>query len=122
MEDHDMATKKFFVLYRIPTATVDDWRKNTNPAEMQAQTQKLMGEMTQWMQKHGKSFVERGSPLGKTKSVTSQGVAESRNDLNYYAIVEAESHEAAANLFADNPHLQIPTSSIEVMEIPHQGM
>ena len=117
-----MAVKKYFVLYRIPIATVDEWRRSTDPAEMQAQSRKLMSEMTKWMEIHEKSFVERGAPLGKTKKVTSQGVSDTRNDLNYYAIVEAETHEAAANLFAQNPHLQIPTSSIEVMEIPHSGL
>jgi len=117
-----MAMKKYFVLYRIPTATVDEWRRNTDPKEMQAQSQKLMGEMTKWMETHASSFLDRGAPLGKTKTVTSQGVSDTRNDLNYYAIVEAESHEAAANLFTQNPHLQIPTSFIEVMEIPHAGL
>jgi hypothetical protein len=40
-----------------------------------------------------------------------------------YAIVEAESHEAAARAFEGHPHLQIPQSSIEVMEInPLSGM
>src|ERR1700674_4096016 len=117
-----MTMKKFFVLYRVPVATVDEWRKNTAPQEMQAESQKLAGDMTKWMEKYGNSFVERGAPLGKTKRVTSQGISDARNDLNYYAIVEAESHEAAANLFAENPHLQIPTSSIEVMEIPHTGL
>lgn len=114
--------KKFFVLYRVPVATMDEWRKNTRPEEAKAMSERLMGEMAEWMRKHGKSFIERGAPLGKTKSVTSQGIVDTRNDLNYYAIVEAESHEAAAQLFADNPHLQIPTSSIEIMEMPHMGL
>jgi hypothetical protein len=34
-----------------------------------------------------------------------------------YSVVEAESHEAAAKSFEAHPHLQIPQSSIEVMEI-----
>ena len=34
-----------------------------------------------------------------------------------HAFVEAESHEAAAKLFEHHPHLQIPQSSIEVMEV-----
>src|SRR6266436_1569351 len=33
---------------------------------------------------HAKNFVERGAPLGKTESVTSQVIADTRNDLNYY--------------------------------------
>jgi hypothetical protein len=40
-----------------------------------------------------------------------------------YAVVEAESHEAAVKTFEGHPHLQIPQSSIEVMEInPMHGM
>jgi hypothetical protein len=37
-------------------------------------------------------------------------------------MVEAESHDAAAKMVQDNPHLQIPGSFIDVMEIPHMGM
>ena len=37
------------------------------------------------------------------------------------SIIEAESHEAAAKSFEDHPHLQIPQSSIEVMEIRPMG-
>jgi hypothetical protein len=34
-----------------------------------------------------------------------------------YSFVEADSHEAAAKAFEGHPHLQIPQSSIEVMEV-----
>ena len=58
---------------------------------------------------------------GKTKRVTSGGVSDTKNDIVLYSIIEAESHEAAAKLFEDHPHLQIPQSSIEVMEIRPMG-
>ena len=46
-----------------------------------------------------------------------------KNDIMLYAIVEAETHEAAAKMFEGYPHLQIPQASIEVMEIhPLPGM
>jgi hypothetical protein len=55
--------------------------------------------------------------------VSSQGSTDIKNDIMLYAIIQAESHEAAAKLFKDHPHLQIPQSSIEVMEIhPLRGM
>ena len=114
--------KKFFVLYRVPIATMDEWMKSTKPEEMKAQSEKLGKDVMEWTKKHAPSLIDKGSPFGKTKSVTAQGVTDTRNDLNYYCIVEAESHDAAAKLFTDNPHLQIPTSSIEVMDIPHVGM
>ena len=56
-------------------------------------------------------------------SVTAQGATDARNDIMLYAIVEADSHEAAAAPFEGHPHLQIPQSSIEIMEIhPIGGM
>ncbi len=40
-----------------------------------------------------------------------------------YAIVEADSHDAAAKSFVGHPHLGIPEASIEIMEIhPLPGM
>jgi hypothetical protein len=40
-----------------------------------------------------------------------------------YCIIEAETHEAAAKLFANHPHLGIPEASIEIMELnPLTGM
>jgi len=114
--------KKFFVLYRLPVATMEEWKKNTKPEEMGPQMEKMGKDMMEWSQKHEKSFVDQGAPLGKTKTVTSEGIKDTANDLNYYCVVEAESHEDAAKIFSDNPHLQIPTSFIEVMDIPHVGM
>ena len=113
---------KYFVVYRVPVATMEEWRKNTPHEEMKAQGEKLMADIMEWRKKHGGDFIEKGSPLGKTKSVTASGIMDTKNDLNYYEIVEAESHETAAKMFSDSPHLQIPTSSIEVMEIPKMGM
>ena len=34
----------------------------------------------------------------------------------------SKAHEAAAAMFKDNPHFTIPTSYVDVMEIPHMGM
>jgi hypothetical protein len=46
-----------------------------------------------------------------------------KNDIMLYSVVQAESHDAAAKSFEGHPHLQIPQSSIEVMEIHSlQGM
>ena len=49
--------------------------------------------------------------------------ADGKNDVMLYAIVSAESHDAAAKSFVGHPHLQIPEASIEIMEIhPLPGM
>ena len=72
----------------------------------------------EWMKQHAASLRDVGGPLGKTKSVTSRGVADIRNPMSGYAILEAESHEAAARLFENHPHFSIfPGESVEIMEI-----
>ena len=85
---------------------------------MKAATEKMMGAWENWTKAHEKNLVDRGAPLGKTKRITASGISDIRNDLNWYSIVEAETHDAAARIFLDNPHLQIPQAFIEVMEIP----
>ena len=62
-------------------------------------------------------FRRQGAGVGKTRRVTAQGSAAGRNDIMLYAIVQAESREAASKMFEDHPHLGIPQSSIEIMEI-----
>ncbi|MGH7141165.1 MAG: hypothetical protein ACREGH_00835 [Minisyncoccia bacterium] len=114
--------KKFFVLYRVPIETMREWRTNTKPEEMKTQGEKMMHDMAAWTEKNSAALVDRGQPLGRNKRVTSVGIEDTPNDLNYYCIVEAESPEAAAALFADNPHPSIPTSFIDIMEITQQGM
>ncbi len=112
--------KKFFALFSIPVAVVDEWKRSTPPEKMKAASDEMMDAWKKWMADHEKNLVTKGSPLGKTKRVTTQGVSDVRNDLNWYLILEAESHEAAAKMLADNPHLKIPESSIEVMELPER--
>ncbi|HEX8993754.1 MAG TPA: hypothetical protein VF803_00695 [Candidatus Paceibacterota bacterium] len=101
---------------------MDDWMKNTPEETRKEQTDTMMKDWTAWMNAHQGAILDRGGPLGKTKAVAKNGVTDIRNDLNYYIIVEAGSHDEAAKLFLDNPHLQIPTSSIEVIDIPAMGM
>ena len=107
---------KFLVLYRAPVSVLDEWKK-TEPEKRKAAEEKMQREWKEWMGAHRKMFADPGAGAGKTKRVTAQGVADSRNDIMLYAIVEADSHEAAAKAFEGHPHLQIPQSSIEVMGI-----
>ena len=114
--------KKFLVTYLAPASVIDDWKK-TAPETRKAAEEKMQGEWRKWMGEHTTTFVDRGAGVGKTKRVTAQGTSDTRNDIMLYAIVEAESHEAAARTFEGHPHLQIPQSSIEVMEVhPLSGM
>lgn len=114
---------KYYVLFRIPIASIDDWMKNVSAAERKTQSDDVMQKWKEWAEEHADAIVDAGSPLGKTKTVTKDGIADSRNDLNYVMIIQADSHDAAAELIASNPHVQmIPTSSADVIDIPHMGM
>jgi len=108
--------KKFLVTYLAPATVIADWKK-TEPAKRKEAEEKMQGEWKKWMSDHTTMFVDKGAGVGKTRRVNAQGVSDAKNDIMLYAIVEAESHEAAAKAFEGHPHLQIPQSSIEVMEI-----
>jgi hypothetical protein len=107
---------KFLVLYMAPAAVVDDWQK-TPADQRKAAEEKMMQDWRTWMASHASLFTDKGAGVGKVKRVTKQGVADARNDIMLYAIVEAASHEAAAKAFEGHPHFGIPQSSIEVMPL-----
>ena len=108
--------KKFLVAYLAPASVIEEWKK-TDADKRKVAEEKMKNEWTKWMTDHGKMFADRGAGVGKTKLVTSQGVSDTKNDIMLYSIVDAESNEAAAKSFENHPHLQIPQSSIEIMEI-----
>jgi hypothetical protein len=107
---------KYLVLYRAPTAVIDEWMK-TEPQQRKAAEEKMQREWKTWMGDHASLFTDAGGGVGKTKAITAKGMADSRNDIMLYAIADAESHDAAARAFQHHPHLQIPQASIEVMAL-----
>jgi hypothetical protein len=111
--------KKFMVLYLAPAGVLADWAK-TDPEVKKAAEEKIRSEWQRWMADHAEmiTVTEAG---GKTKAVTSAGIESTKNDIMLYSIVEAESHDIAAKAFAQHPHLQIPQSSIQVMELHALG-
>jgi hypothetical protein len=111
--------KRFLVLYLIPTHVMDDWAK-TDPAVRKPAEEKVSRDWDRWSVEHA-SMIRLTEAGGKTKVVTAAGITDTRNDITLYAVIEAESHEAAARAFADHPHLTIPESSIQVMEVRSMG-
>jgi len=115
--------KKFFVLFCIPAQAIQDWMTNVDEATRKEQTDKMMSEWQAWLTAHQDIVIDRGLPLGKTKRVDAGGVTDTKNDLNYYIVVNAESHEAAADLFKDHPHVvSIPSAYVEVIDSSRPGM
>jgi len=74
----------------------------------------MQAEWNQWLSAHKDAVLETVG-VGKPKRITKDGIEDGRNDLMMYSFVEAESHEAAAEMFKDHPHFGIEGSWIEVM-------
>ena len=72
-----------------------------------------------WHETHAASIVDNGGPLGKTKRTDNDGVADTKNNLTGYVIVEAPSHDAAAKMFENHPHFAVfPGEAVEIMTCP----
>ena len=104
---------KFFVLYLAPVASIEQMMANTTPEQMKAG----MNAWMTWMKSNERALVDMGAPLGKTKRVTASGISSVKNEVTGYTIVEAESHEAAANMLEGHPHLQVPGAFIDVLAV-----
>lgn len=108
--------KKFLAIYLGSAEALAKWRAQ-DEATKKAAEQAGMAAWMKWATDNKASIVEIGSPLGKTKKISAQGISDTRNELGAYTVVQAESHEEAAKLFLNHPHFTMfPGESIEVME------
>lgn len=104
--------KKFIAIYLAPQAEMVDIMAKMTKED----GQRVMAEWGAWIDAHQSWIVEIGAPMGKTMRVSGAGVAEGKNDMTGFSIVQAESHEEAAKLFTDHPHLKIsPNATVDVM-------
>jgi hypothetical protein len=114
--EHTM--KKFLAIYLGSPTTLEKSGWNTmdesKRKKLEASGMKAWGE---WMMTHQAAIVEQGGPLGKTKRTAAKGIADTKNSMTGYVVVQAESHEAAAKMFEHHPHFTIfPGDSVEIME------
>ena len=103
--------KKFVVLYMAPMSAMEQRAKVTD-----AQAKAEMDAWMKWAKKNEKAIVDNGAPFGKTTKVTSAGVSAGKNEITGYSIVQGESPESVAKIFAAHPHLKMKGASIEVLE------
>jgi hypothetical protein len=108
--------KKFVAIYLGSPSGRAKWEE-LDEQTRQAREKAGMNAWHKWGIDNEKSIVDSGAPLGKTKRIDSAGIADTKNAMAAYTIVQAESHEAAAKLFRNHPHFTIfPGDSIEIME------
>lgn len=110
--------KKFLAIY-IGTEEGLDRAGWNELSESQRKAREAEGRKAwmRWGEAHRASIVEQGAPLGKTKRAAPEGISDLKNAMVGYVVLRAESHEAAAKLFANHPHFTIfPGDSVEIME------
>jgi hypothetical protein len=108
--------KKFCAIYLGTPAAMEKWNK-LDEAKRKEREQAGMKAWNDWVTKNKSAIVDVGSPLGKTKRADANGISDTRNAMAAYTIVQAESHDAAAQLFQNHPHFTLfPGEAIEIME------
>lgn len=104
---------KFFVTYQMPHGGMDEWMQMPEE-ERKAGEVEMQNQWNAWMETHKGALLESAG-VGKPKRITKDGVEDARNDIMMYSFVEAESLDAAVEMFKDHPHFGIPGGWIEVM-------
>ena len=111
--------KTFMAVFTGSPAAFEKFqRENPDPEKRKAMEKAGMAAWMKWGETHASSIVDNGGPLGKTKRVTRDGIADIRNNLAGYTVVKAESQEAATKMFLGHPHFTIfPGDAVEIMEV-----
>jgi hypothetical protein len=105
--------QKFIALYCMPVAGLEDWMK-TPIEERKAQEDSLKIKWDAWMTANKAMMAGPTAGVGKTKRITPEGVADAKNDIMMYSIVQGESSEEVAKAFEGHPHLEIPGAWIDI--------
>lgn len=87
-------------------------------AQRRAREHEGIAAWTAWAERHRGAIVTMGGPLGKTKRISANGIADVCNEIGAFTVVRAISHEAAAEMFENHPHFTVfPGDAIDVMPI-----
>ena len=103
-----MSVETHYLAVFTSDKTSPKWRawRAMSEAE-QAETARIgVAAVAEWEEAHRDSIVFQGGPLGPTKRIGDDGaVTDVVNLLTVFMVVRAESHEAAARLFENHPHM-----------------
>ncbi len=70
----------------------------------------------EWCRRNAAAIVAADVMVGTTRRVTKSGIADARNQIAGFVIVEAADIDSAASLFQDHPHITVfPGDGIDVM-------
>jgi len=110
--------KTFMAIYIGSATSQEKARRDADDsATRQQRLAAAMAAWGRWAGELGGAIVDQGAPLGHTLRVSSEGITPIQNACTAYVIVQAETHEAAAEMFRNHPHFTLmPGDSVEVME------
>jgi hypothetical protein len=113
----EIAMKKYLCVFTGSPGAMESFQ--TLPeAERERRHREGFAGWKKWMEDHAGRIDETGGPLSRTKRVDRDGVHDVRNNLAAFVVVEAESQEAAAQMFLKHPHFMLfPGDGVEVMEV-----
>ncbi len=86
---------------------------------------KVMAAWTNWLGGLGDKAVDKGNPVGKSKTVGPDGVVTDNggaNPINGYSIIEAETIAAAMEIARACPQVSLHHGSVEVAELMSMSM
>ncbi len=102
--------KKFLAVFHATPEAQEAMQNNDKEA-----MQQVMQAWFAWNEKVGDALKDM-SPLASEQVITRNGVAPSQMHSITYAVIEAESSEAASELLKDHPHLNHDGCDIHLHE------
>ena len=88
--------KNFLAIYMGTQEARAKWDALSDAERKKRQAAGMRAWMS-WGEANAGAIVDQGTPLGKTKRASTQGISDFKNGMTGYVIVRAESHAAAAS-------------------------
>jgi hypothetical protein len=106
---------RFLAVYTMQPSAVAAFRARPK-TEQDAIDARGVKAWQEWNAATAPQMVEPGGMVGKTLRVMADGIAPATNTICAYLVVEAESLQAAAELFRTHPHITIfPGDTVDIM-------
>lgn len=103
---------KFVVLYRSAVPAREQMAGATRE-----QAQAGMDAWMAWAAKAGDAIVDLGAPLAPAAQVGAGASPGHASNIAGFSVLQAESVDAVTAILDGHPHLEMPDSSIEVLEL-----
>src|SRR4029078_10936570 len=98
---HGEHMKQFLAIFIGSSGSMAKWNELPE-AERQQRQAKGIAAWRKWVDDHKADIAQMGGPLGKTKKVSSSGIADIRNNMSAWTVVSADSQQDAAKLFENH--------------------